>query len=89
LTGEVYIASIHYLQGRNFEPTQSSASGTLLTFTGLFRVRSYGSQCQPTYNGSLTVNTATNTMSGSFAGRDYDCSPQTIAFFLRRVGDSR
>jgi hypothetical protein len=91
LTGEVYIPGLYYLYRRNFELTQSSASGTVLTFTGVFTVAvaSYGRQCQPRYEGSLTIDTATNTMSGSFAGRDYDCSPQTITFSLRRVGDSR
>ena len=68
----------------SFNLQQTAASGTTLTFSGSLTI-SFPGPCSPAVMpGSLVANTADNSMTGSFSGRNTDCRNETDVFNLRK-----
>ena len=68
-----------------FTLTQTAVSGTTLVFSGSEFVRDGGSCSPATLLGGMTIDTATNTMTGTFTGRYTDCqAAATLTYALQK-----
>ncbi|MBI3399998.1 MAG: fibronectin type III domain-containing protein [Acidobacteria bacterium] len=70
--------------GFRFRVTQTEASSTVLTFAGTWTWGNSGQCAGQLAPGSITVDTTTNTMTGSFAGVNPDCLTETHDFTVTK-----
>ena len=72
-----------FANGFKLSLTQTAATGAALTFSGTLSWGSVG-QCKEPGTGGMTVDTATNTMTGSFTGLNQECVTETNNFTLKK-----
>jgi hypothetical protein len=65
----------------SFDLTETAASGTTRTFSGILRI-DYPGPCSPARMSGSLIATAANTMTGSFAGTNTDCLHEVNPFAL-------
>jgi len=65
--------------------TEQSVKGTTRTYNASFKETENGGKCTPvTQTGTLVIDTAKNTLTGTTSGKNTDCINEIVTFTLKR-----